>query len=86
MAVSLNVLMEKLNATTTKALLEGLGEAVKRTHFNLELEHWLLALLDRTNNDLAYLLRQYDIDARKVKRELEKAKRILQEKRKRAGD
>ena len=32
--------------------------------------------LSKTNNDLAYLFRQYDIDASKVKRQLEHAQRL----------
>ncbi|HSQ56397.1 MAG TPA: Clp protease N-terminal domain-containing protein, partial [Gemmata sp.] len=73
MAVTPRALINKLNATCQKALTEAIATCNARGHFNVELEHWLLALLNNTNNDLAFLLRQYAIDAAKVKRELEKA-------------
>src|ERR1051325_7565862 len=72
MAVSPRSLIEKLNPTCRTALVEeGIRVCMARTHFYIELEHWLLALLNNTNNDFAFVLRQYSIDANKVKRELE---------------
>jgi type VI secretion system protein VasG len=71
MQVSLKALINKLNPTSKEALEQGIALSVSRTHFNIEIEHWLLKLLEGTNNDLTYVLRQYGIDAAKVKRELE---------------
>src|SRR5688572_28587453 len=72
MPVSPKALLGKLNPTCQKALVEDdIRSCMSRTHFYVELEHWLLALLNNTNNDLAFVLRQYSIDANKVKRELE---------------
>src|SRR6476646_2237897 len=73
MAVSSKALLDKLNTTCNKAILQAVALSFSRTHFDVELEHWLLKLLDSPNNDLAFLLRQYDIDTPKVKRELERA-------------
>src|SRR4051794_12689261 len=71
-AVSPRSLIEKLDPTCRTALVEeAIRTCMARTHFSVELEHWLLALLGNTNNDLAFILRQYGIDANKVKRELE---------------
>jgi type VI secretion system protein VasG len=73
MAVSSKALLDKLNTTCNKAILQAVALSFSRTHFDVELEHWLLKLLDSPNNDLAFILRQYDIDAPKVKRELERS-------------
>jgi type VI secretion system protein VasG len=71
MAVSPKALIDKLNGTSKKALEQAIALCMSRTHFNVELEHWLLKLLDGTSSDLTFILRQYAIDANKVKRELE---------------
>jgi type VI secretion system protein VasG len=71
MAVTVKALIDKLNPTCTKALNQAVGLSFSRTHFSVEIEHWLLKLLEGTNNDLTYLLRQYGIDASRVRRELE---------------
>ncbi|HEV3384661.1 MAG TPA: type VI secretion system ATPase TssH [Gemmata sp.] len=73
MQVSLKALINKLNPTTKEALEQGIGLSVSRTHFNIEIEHWLMKLLEGTNNDFTYILRQYGIDGAKVKRELEQS-------------
>ncbi|MBN9119524.1 MAG: type VI secretion system ATPase TssH, partial [Planctomycetes bacterium] len=72
MAVSPRSLIEKLNPTCKAALeKEAIPLCMARTHFHVELEHWLTALLGNPNNDVGFLLRQYAIDAARVKRELE---------------
>ena len=73
MAVSSKALLDKLNTTCNKAILQAVALSFSRTHFDVELEHWLLKLLESPNNDLAFILRQYDIDTPKVKRELERS-------------
>ena len=72
MAVSPRALIEKLNSTCRTTLVdEAIRLCMTRTHFHVEIEHWLVALLGNPNNDLGFLLRQYAIDANRVKRELE---------------
>ena len=73
MAVTSKALLDKLNTTCNKAILQAVALSFSRTHFDVELEHWLLKLLDSPNNDLAFVLRQYAIDAAKVKKELERS-------------
>jgi type VI secretion system protein VasG len=70
--VSSRSLIEKLNTTCRRSLESAAGLCVSRTHFHVEIEHWLLKLLEGTNNDLAIVLRHYGLDAGKVGRELEK--------------
>ena len=66
-------LIEKLNTTCRRALEGAAGLCMSRTHFNVEIEHWLLKLLEGRNNDLTVVLRHYGIDAVNVTRDLEKA-------------
>ncbi|WP_439622445.1 type VI secretion system ATPase TssH [Gemmata sp.] len=66
-------LFEKLNGTSKRALEGAAGLCLSRTHFHVELEHWLLKLLDGTGNDLVAVFKQYDVDAAKVRQQLEAA-------------
>jgi type VI secretion system protein VasG len=72
-AVTPKALIGKLNGTTKKALEQAVALCQSRTHFYVELEHWLLKLLDGTSNDIAFILRQYGADANRAKRELEQS-------------
>ena len=47
MAVSPKALIDKLNTTCNKAILQAVALCLSRTHFYVELEHWLLKLLER---------------------------------------
>jgi type VI secretion system protein VasG len=73
MAATFSALRAKLNATCNDALTQAVALTVSRTHRDVELEHWLLKLLDKPNNDLTFLLRQYDADVSKVKSQLERS-------------
>ncbi len=66
-------LIGKLNRTCSRALEQAIGLCNTRSHSYVELDHWLLTLLEADAGDLAFVLRQYAIDAGKVKRELETA-------------
>src|SRR5262249_26936365 len=71
--ISAKSLIGKLNTTCTQALQSAAGLCVSRTHFNVELEHWLLKLLDTPGTDLPVVLRQYGVDINKVKTQLNNA-------------
>ncbi len=72
-AVSAKSLISKLNTPCRKALEASAGLCVSRTHYHVELEHWLLKLIEAADTDLVTLLRQYGLDANRVKRELNAA-------------
>jgi type VI secretion system protein VasG len=72
-AINPRSLIEKLNPTCRRALEAAAGLCLSRTHFNVEVEHWLLKLLEGTGNDLATVLRHYQVDAARVRRELDAA-------------
>ena len=69
-AVNLRSLVAHCNNTCRKALEAAAGIAVSRTHYNVELEHVLLALLDRPGTDVASILRHFDVDPGRVAREI----------------
>src|SRR5438128_5816376 len=72
-AVNVRTLASKLNSTCRRALEGAAGLCLSRTNYNVEVEHWLLKLLEQANTDLTRILRHYSIDAAKVNRELTKA-------------
>src|SRR5262249_50938827 len=46
------------------------GMCLSRTNYNVEVEHWLLKLLEPANTDLTRILKHYDADPSRVSREL----------------
>jgi type VI secretion system protein VasG len=72
-ALSLKSLIGKLNEYSRRALENAAGLCSSKTNYNVEMEHWLLKLLETPNTDLARLLRQYEIDQSRLERDLTKA-------------
>ncbi len=50
--VNLRELINRLNTTCHRALEASAGLCLSRTNYNVELEHWLLKLLEPTDHDL----------------------------------
>lgn len=71
--LNLKSLIGKLDQTCRKALETATGLCLARTHYNIELEHWLLALVDTADSDLLLLLQHYDIDIDKLREEINNA-------------
>ena len=69
-AVDLRSLVGKMNDTCRRSLEAAAGYTLSRSHYNVEIEHWLLKLLDVPNNDFALILRQFEIDSGRVVTEL----------------
>ncbi len=69
-AVNLKSLVDKLNATCHHTLEAAVGLTLSRTHYNVEVEHWLLKLLEVPNTDLAVICRYYDVDTARLSRDL----------------
>jgi type VI secretion system protein VasG len=59
MSVNLKSLIGKLNDATRNGLEAAAGLCVSRTNYNIEVEHYLLKLLDQTEDDLARILRHF---------------------------
>jgi len=68
MSVELRPLIGKLNETTRSALEAAAGLCLSRTHYDVEIEHFLLKLMDATNADLAAILKYFEIDRARLSR------------------
>jgi type VI secretion system protein VasG len=63
-------LVGKLNGVCREALEGAVGLTFSRTHYNVEMEHWLLKLLDPPNTDVQAILRQYEVDTGRLQADL----------------
>lgn len=61
-AIDLKSLMGRLNEPCRRALEAAAGLTLSRTHYNVEIEHWLLKLLDVRGSDLVACLKHYGVD------------------------
>ncbi len=73
MSVNLRALIAKLNHTTRSAVEGAAGLCLSRTHYDVEIEHYLMKLLDGTDGDFAAILKQYGIDRSRLSSELSKS-------------
>ena len=71
-AVDLRSLIAKLNNPCRQALEAAAGLTLSRSHYNIELEHWLLKLLDIRDSDLAACLNHYGVDPAALAADLNK--------------
>ncbi len=68
--VSLKSLVSKLNDTCRRALEGAAGLCLSRSHYNVEIEHWLLKLVEISDADLAAVFRHYGVDTSRLARDL----------------
>ena len=73
MPVNLRALIAKLNASTRGAVEAAAGLCLARTHYDVEVEHYLVKLFDQSDNDFAFILRQYAIDRSRFASDLAKS-------------
>src|SRR2546429_1269545 len=73
MSVNLRALIAKLNPTTRGAVEAAAGLCLSRTHYDVEVEHYLVKLLDSTDSDFAFVLRHYAIDRSRLASDLAKS-------------
>jgi type VI secretion system protein VasG len=62
MALNLKSLIAKLNELTRNALEAAAGLCLSRTHYDIEVEHYLLKLLDQEEGDFARITRHFGVD------------------------
>jgi len=60
--LDLRTLVGKLNSTTRNALEAATGLCLSRTQYDVEIEHWLLKLIEQTDSDIEAILNQYEVD------------------------
>ncbi len=70
MSANLRSLIGKLNETARATLEAAAGLCLARTHYDIEIEHFLLKALDTSDNDLACILRHFEIDTSRLTVEL----------------
>ncbi len=70
MAVDLQVLVGRLNAPTRASLEAAVGLTLSRTHYNVEIEHWLTKLAEPADTDIAAILRHFGIDNARLQADL----------------
>jgi len=70
MTVNLKHLIAKLNPVTRNALESAAGLCLSRTHYDVEVEHYLMKLLDVADSDLTFILKHYGIDRSRLAGEL----------------
>lgn len=71
--LNLKSLIGKLDQTCRKSLESATGVCLSRTNYNIEVEHWLAALIDINDSDFVMLLNHYDIDDEKLRKDIAQA-------------
>jgi type VI secretion system protein VasG len=73
--VSLNLksLIGRLDETLVRTLEAAAGLCLSRTHYNVEIEHWLAKLAETTDTDAAAIFKHHGIDASRLAKDLTRA-------------
>jgi type VI secretion system protein VasG len=71
MAINLRALVARLNTTCRGAMEGAAGLCLSRTHYDVEIEHLLLKLLEVDNSDIRRVLRQFDVAPERLEKELD---------------
>src|SRR5215469_54933 len=70
MGLNLKALIAKLNDQSRAALEGAAGLCLSRTHYDIEVEHFLSKLLDSSSNDFACIIKHFEIDKSRLNAEL----------------
>ena len=68
--IDLKSLVGRLNEPSRNALEGAAGLCLGRTHYNVEIEHWLLKLLEIPDSDLLSVLEKFEINLGRLTQEL----------------
>ncbi|MBR7708145.1 type VI secretion system ATPase TssH [Microvirga sp. SRT01] len=68
--VNLKSLVGKLDEVCRTTLEGAAGLALSRTNYNVEVEHWLLRLIDRQTSDIAVILSHFEVDAGRLTQDI----------------
>ncbi len=68
--IDLKSLVGKLNESCRIAMEGAAGLCLARTHYNVEIEHWILKLLELPDSDISALLEKFEIDTGKLTADL----------------
>lgn len=70
--MDLQSLVGRLNAHCRSSLEGAVGLTLSRTHYNVEIEHWLAKLIEAADNDVAAILRHFEVDTSRLAADLTK--------------
>ncbi|MBV8809538.1 MAG: AAA family ATPase, partial [Acidobacteriaceae bacterium] len=73
MNVNLKAVIGKMNDTTRSATEAAAGLCLSRTHYDIEIEHLVLKLLDQQDNDLSHIVKHFGIDKSRLTAQLNRA-------------
>src|SRR5450631_4311379 len=73
MSLNMKSLIGKVDEATRNALEAAAGLCVSRTHYDIEIEHFLLKALDSSDNDIAFILKQFGVDRSRLTSELQRS-------------
>ena len=68
--MDLKALVERLDTQSRLALESAAGLTLSRTHYNVEIEHWLLKLIEPTEGDVAAVLDHFAVDTGRLNADL----------------
>ena len=70
MNIDLKALIGRLSDATRGALESAAGLCLARTHYDVEIEHYLLKLLDGADTDFARILRHFEVNPSRLSADL----------------
>ena len=76
-SIDLKSLVGKLNEPCRNALEGAAGLCLSRTHYNVEIEHWLLKLLEIPDSDLLLILEKFEVNPGNLVRQLNRELDII---------
>ncbi|MBA2920546.1 type VI secretion system ATPase TssH [Sphingomonas sp. MAH-20] len=68
--LNLKSLVSRLDDTARSTLEGAAGLALSRTNYDVEIEHWLLKLIDRQTSDMAVILSHFSVDAGRLTQDI----------------
>ena len=71
--IDLKPLIGRLNDTCRRALEGAAGMTLSRSHYNVEIEHVLLGLIDRADTDISAILRHWEVDGARLLTDLNRS-------------
>jgi type VI secretion system protein VasG len=73
MGLNLKALIGKLDHSARSALEGAAGLCLSRTHYDIEIEHYLTKLLDSTEDDFAKIIQHFGVDRSRLSAELNRS-------------
>ena len=73
MNINLKGLISKLDDTCRRALEAAAGLCLTRTHYDVDVEHLLVKLMDVSDSDLQKIFKRYGVEKSRLERDLTRA-------------